>query len=178
MSISAGANECAGINEELPFPSPSKEIINCDYYLKRELAQSCGPKSYYIGFGYQYCHTFMFQKRRYYDFTSKGQLWLTQVGLCLQKTLHQNSCKRASKGLSLLSCKAVENFAMGSHLGCYLRPDKSRPQVSICNISYSDTLLLAGIIKSTFVNPKVLEQMIGVMKGCGNIPLNYKLDKI
>ncbi len=157
---------CEGIEERFSFAPPSEQIIDCSYYLHREVDQACGPKGYYIGFAYKYCSKLLFDKRLWIDFSSQGYVWLSSAALCLQKKLHTKRCEQTASEDQRLSCNEVEQFAFNSHVKCYTRPDKQRPQVSVCNLPLSDYPILANVIKRSFVKAKVWAQMRGVIKSC------------
>jgi len=160
-------NLCLNSDEGFKFDPLTIDNVDCSYYLHREIDQTCGPSGYYVDFGYKFCSKFMFAKRHWLDFSPKAYTWLTNVGLCLQKQLHQERCESLAADKESLSCKAVESYAMKSHPECYLMPDINRPHISICNLAPTDYLVLTKVIKKTFLKKSIWSQMRLTIKGCG-----------
>ena len=179
LILSASSTAFAGTNQscpsELPFPAPSQETLDCNYYLQREDVQNCGENSYFKGFGYKFCQAFQdyslfkrLPKNINAGFSKEAILWYTQVGICLQNKLHNNSLERVSQNKELLSCQAVSEFAIDSHPECYLQPNiKDYPDVSVCNLGSGDRGRIAWVIKSSFLNFKIIKQMFKVIAECG-----------
>lgn len=128
---------------------------SCDFYLEAEKVMNCRvtSPSYLLDYGYKYCEAY---KKIANQFSQKGQIWLSQTGLCLQEMLYDNREKRFP------TCQQLEDFAFDSHAICY-------KQYGICDLDFSDRYLLLDTIETTdLLSDKSFDQILNVTLTCLN----------
>lgn len=109
----------------------------------------------------------MFDKRTgRMDFSPQGYRWMASVGLCLQKALHQERCRRINANVKGLSCENVEEFAMSTHPECYLNPNPMDPNLGVCSLSIKDLAMVMKVIHTSLGRRAVWKQLKGVLKSC------------
>lgn len=95
-------------------PIPSEGDIpghEADFYLCAEETAQCGPSGYLVGYGAKYAQRFYRDTRP--RMTARGQRWIDDVLVCLQREL------RASIDANT-SCDDIRTIAFDSHPGCYV----------------------------------------------------------
>lgn len=90
------------------------------------------------------------------EFSQKGQEWLGNVGLCLQKSLVS-----LATGPEELSCDKLKDFAFSTHTKCYI-------ETGFCDQSFRDQLTLLGIvgIGELFTDLASIKSSLTVFKHC------------
>lgn len=125
---------------------------NCNYYENcLESLRSCGANGYALGYGKKYCTSF----------SSKGKQWMSVTCLCLQQALQ----KRIADGTinATTPCDDIKSFAFASHLGCYTEINPS-----ICQIPFTDWILVLRVLKDSFADPMTIDMMLEVGGACGS----------
>jgi hypothetical protein len=88
---------------------------NCNFYAQcMESRYHCGPTGYPIRYGQYYCDKFVIDASL---LSPKGQTWMVNVMLCLQRDLVPYALG-AAQGFS--DCQALKTFAFSTHPVCYV----------------------------------------------------------
>lgn len=127
---------------------------DCSFYSRcLEEAVPCGPNGYALGFGLPYCTKF---KENYSRFSPAGRIWIWSTMHCLQETLVP-----VANGEVTMTCDEIHSFAFASHSVCYTQPGSS-----ICNLPFTDWILLFVMISQELDDPATWQQMLEVLNIC------------
>ncbi len=125
---------------------PSKN--SCHFYKCLESKLQCGSDNYISGFGLKYCNAYLNKES---TFSPKGQKWLKDVRLCLQKSLVDTS--------GSLTCHNVADLSAESHFQCYL-------STGICSLSNLDRIRVLKVAYRELVSSKFRKVFINVIANC------------
>ena len=126
---------------------------DCSFYAScMESSIACGPDGYARSFGEPLCYKFL---ERRDDFSPHAQHWLKGVRQCLQQQMVPLLAKSGQ------TCSALEDAAYASHVTCYTNPTDS-----ICQVGFSDLLVLFGIIHDELFSAQGFQQVKGVARAC------------
>lgn len=132
---------------------------NCNFYENcLEALRTCGSNGYAIGYGKKYCISFLSHEIL---FSRKGKAFLSASRFCLQQALQKGIADGTINAST--SCDDIKSFAWASHLGCYTEINPS-----ICQIPFSDWILLLGILKDSLIDPMTIDMMLEVGAECGS----------
>lgn len=127
---------------------------DCSFYSRcLETAVPCGPNGYAIGFGLQYCLKF---EKHYERFSLSGREWVWSTAYCLQTVLIPIANRQKT-----MTCGEIHSFAFASHPGCYTQPGHS-----VCDLPFSDWVLLFVMISKELNDPATWQQMLKVLRIC------------
>lgn len=127
---------------------------DCTFYRRcLEAAVPCGPSGYALGFGEPYCNKF---RENYARFSAAGREWLWPTMDCLQRVLIP-----IANGEKFMTCPEIRSFAFASHSRCYTQPGQS-----ICDLPFSDWMLLFVMISQELNDPATWQQMLEVLQTC------------
>lgn len=122
---------------------------SCEYYLCREKANPCGPKGYFIGFGYRYCYA---SREKFADkMTENGKVWLVNVAQCLRDKTELAPIETA--------CDRIKSTVVNSHSDCYLK-------TGFCDLPKSDRLKVIELVSREVTDPEVLKQGLDILSHC------------
>lgn len=135
--------------------------LSCDYYNNCvENYLSCGPKGYALGYGKVYCQRFLDTNYTTYQ----AELWRDATLLCLQREL---SLFVFFSPYEMKTCSSIMKYAYGTHANCYVSPNRSRSELSICYLSPVDIKITTHNLKLVDVFRWYgLRQMAQVAKLC------------
>ncbi len=135
--------------------------LTCDYYANCvENYLPCGSKGYALGYGKLYCQRFLDTSYTTYQ----ADLWRDETLLCLQREL---SLFVFFSPYEIKSCSNIKKNAYESHADCYVHPNRSHPELSICYLSPADLKLTTQNIKAVdMLRWRGLKQMSRVARLC------------
>lgn len=122
----------------------------CDIYLKKHRELACAPNHYLTDFGYRYCRAF--QEKRF-QFSPKGREVLAKLRQCLALAVEQNQS---------LTCQNTRDFALRSHVRCYLSE-------GYCGLSVLDKLRLIHVVRRETQDPHLQKLYQEIRRGCGTL---------
>lgn len=129
---------------------------HCDFYRILESITSCGDDGYVEDFGLKYCQAYLDHRESFHD-----QTWQNGVRTCLQRTML--SKLQSSPGAS---CSQIKTWGFDSHLGCYMHPIPSSPEVKFCHLKSADIARIAWIAKGAIFETEVWAQFGRMTKEC------------
>ncbi|HAZ14896.1 MAG: hypothetical protein A2X86_21200 [Bdellovibrionales bacterium GWA2_49_15] len=143
--------------------------LSCEYYSRCvENYLACGADGYSIGYGKRYCQRFLDTSYSTYQ----GDLWRDETLLCLQREL---SLFVFFSPYEIKSCSTIKKYAYETHANCYVRPNRGRPELSICYLSPLDVKLTTQNLRAVDVlRWNGLKQMAQVAKLCLELLNNGK----
>jgi hypothetical protein len=107
-------------------------------------------------FASKYCEAYLAERDSF-----KDKKWQNGVRTCLQQTML--SKLRVSPGAS---CSQIKSWGFGSHLGCYMRPIPSSPEISFCHLPALDIGRIAWIARGAIFEKEVIIQFGKMIKEC------------
>lgn len=102
---------------------------SCSFYEEFDKLVPCGNDGYALSFGNHYCQVYLKNRD---DFSDKA--WQDATRYCLQKKLYEYAIQQQGAP----SCQKLKEFAFDSHTTCYERPDETKPQMTVCDIPFTD----------------------------------------
>jgi hypothetical protein len=114
--------------------SPARNT--CTFYTDcLESLYHCGPDGYPLGYGLHFCQKFSAESPR---FSTKGQHWLSNTMLCLQRSLIPEATDPiATTGVR--TCKELKDTAFSKHGGCYV-------ECGLCQLSPLDWWVVVSTV--------------------------------
>lgn len=127
-------------------PSP----FDCEFYQCFK-ERKCCPNGYNEKIGSPYCQKFLGWEKE--KFTPRGQEFLQQTRLCLQK--------KAAEIPEDLNCQQFKKQALDDHSTCY-----TQGKVDICSLPLSDQMQLLKGIGSRALTPSFARESIETFQFC------------
>ena len=131
-------------------------INSCEMYTDFNLKFDYCPKGYINDFAYPYCSAFL---ENFEKFDNKD--WQNAVRTCLQNKLVDFAVSQEAYP----SCQAISDAGFNSHQECYLLPNPANPELTWCNLSWSDMFNVAWIAKDAGLW-EVLKEGVPVVYKC------------
>jgi len=127
---------------------------SCAFYADcLESKYNCGPDGYPIGYGQNFCEKFEANRT---ELSPKGQKWMLNTMLCLQKELIPEATSAAG-----VTCASLEKKAFASHGRCYV-------ESGLCRLSPADWLGIVRIVdfKTLFASKDSLLATLSAGEAC------------
>src|SRR5271170_6267607 len=107
---------CADLKFDSECLSPARNT--CTFYTDcLEPIYHCGPNGYPLGYGQYFCQKFSIETSR---FSTKGQQWLANTMLCLQRSLIPETIAAPIATTGGRTCDQLKDVALSKHAGCYV----------------------------------------------------------
>ncbi len=123
-------------------------VDSCDFYDQLEVKMKCGEGGYIQKFASPYCKAYLSRNN---EFSSKGQIILRNIRLCLQEIL-------ALKANSL-TCAELEDYGIASHEYCYLN-------AGYCELGGADRLRVFWVARGEVLNIPIWSLVAKVQTQC------------
>ncbi|CAF3182407.1 unnamed protein product [Rotaria socialis] len=129
---------------------------SCEFYELLEMMVPCGASGYVNDFAYKYCEAYLDERDNFID-----KKWQNGVRTCLQRSML--SKLQSNPGAS---CAQIRTWGFNSHLGCYMRPIPSSPEVKFCRLPSKDIIKISRIAIGEVIEREVRGQFAKMVKEC------------